>query len=97
MESPQNDHKSQKYGSVRHLLSTGYFTTISGLINECGKMTLVTDMPISHKALTRRLANLEYFTLGELRRIAELIDAEPNKISELAFSEMSQGPKKKKK
>lgn len=97
MEVPKNDHKRQKYASVRHLLSTGYFTSLTGLIEECGKMSLVADMPISHKALTRRLANLEYFTLGELQRIAELIDADPNKISELAFAEMKQAPKKKNK
>src|SRR5579872_965626 len=91
-----NDHKGQKYASVRHLLSTGFFTSLSGLIEECGKMNLVADMPISHKALSRRLDNLEYFTLGELKRIAELIAADPNKISELAFGEMKQPPKKKK-
>jgi len=59
-------------------------------------MNLVTDMPISHKALTRRLGNLEYFTLGELKRIAELIETDPNKVSELAFGEMRQTEKKRK-
>ena len=95
MESPKNDHKRQKYASVRHLLSTGYFTSLTGLIEECGKMALVADMPISHKALTRRLENLEYFTLGELQRIAQLIDADPTKISELAFGEMREAAKKR--
>jgi len=95
MESSKNDSKRQKYASVHHLLSTGYFTTITDLIEEYGKMALVADMPISHKALTRRLGNLEYFTMGELRRIAELIDADPVKISELAFGEMRQAARKK--
>jgi hypothetical protein len=96
MEHPRNDQKGQKYASVNHLLSTGYFTTLTGLVEECGKMNLVADMPISHKALTRRLANLEYFTLGELQSIAQLIGADPNKISELAFGELKQTSKKRK-
>jgi|GEM_PF-4052233 len=96
MDSTRNDHKGQKYASVRHLLSTGFFTTITELVEECGKMNLVADMPISHKALTRRLDNLEYFTLGELQRIAQLISADPNKISELAFAELKGAGKKKK-
>jgi hypothetical protein len=90
-----NDQKRQKYASVKHLLSTGYFTTLTELIEETGIMNLVNDLPISHKALSRRLGNLEYFTLGELKRIAELIEADPNKISELAFGEMQKAAKKK--
>lgn len=96
MESSKNDHKRQKYASVKHLLSTGFFTSLTGLIEECGKMNLVVDMPISHKALTRRLSNLEYFTLGELQVIADLVGTEPGKISELAFAEMEQPVKKRK-
>ena len=83
-----NDHKGQKYASVLHLLSTDYFTNMTDLVDECGIMNLVADIPLSHKALTRRLNNLEYFTLGELKRIAELIGADPTKLAALAFGEM---------
>ena len=84
------------FRSVKHSLSTGYFTCLTELIEEAGIMNLVNDMPLSHKALARRLANLEYLSMGDLKRIGELLDVDPVKLSELGFKEMNQPVKKRK-
>ena len=95
MDANKNDRK-QKYARAKHLLSTGYFTCLTELIEAVGIMNLVDDMPLSHKALKRRLENLEYLSMGDLKRIGELLVVDPVKLSELGFKEMNQPRKKRK-
>jgi hypothetical protein len=89
--------KNPDYAKVKRLLETGFYSSFSEMMADFHKDTIIQDMPMSWKALTRRLAHIGYFTLDEMAGLAGLIGVEPDVISQLAFKEMAAGKKVRKK
>jgi hypothetical protein len=89
--------KNPDYAKVKRLLETGFYSTFSEMMADFHKDTIIQDMPISWKALTRRLSHIGYFSLEEIAAIASLIGVEPDVIAQLAFKEMAAKKKPRKK
>lgn len=95
MDKAQNDRRRQKYASALHSLNTGFFKSISELIEAAGITAISEDMPLAHKALLPRTLNPGKFKAEEIARIAEIIGAEPEKVAALIFMEMREKRERK--
>jgi hypothetical protein len=89
--------KNPEYAKVKRLLETGYYSSFSDLMAEFQKETLIRDMPISWKALTRRMSHIGYFTHDDIATVAALIGVDAAILSQLIHKEMTAKKKPRKK
>lgn len=90
----ENNHRRQEYLKVKHLIETEYITSFSQIIEQFEKKTLIADLKMNWKPLTRRLTHLGYFNLDEIAHFADLLGVDPNKLAQLAFQEMREKAQK---
>jgi len=75
--------KDRRYTTARHLIVDGHTKSFRDIFNDIPKSVVARDLGINNVRFSKLINNVELFVLGELYRIAGLIEIERKALLDL--------------
>ncbi|WP_207511099.1 hypothetical protein [Longitalea luteola] len=79
--------KDKRYNTVKKLISAGFITNFSEILETVPKTVVAQDLGMHHQTFAKLIKSPEKFTFHDAFRIASLIEVEENIIMKLIYEQ----------